>query len=76
MSLLKETQQACKILLESEMVMKMLPLNCVDLTRNDPKHSITEVWCFHLYTHTFFPFMEEVMKNYEWRSRRKMHLSD
>jgi hypothetical protein len=27
----KETQQACKILLESEIVMKSLPQNCVDL---------------------------------------------
>jgi hypothetical protein len=36
MQLRKETQQACKILLGSEMVMKILPINCVDLTRNDP----------------------------------------
>jgi hypothetical protein len=29
--------QVCKMLLESEMVMKMLPLNCVDLTGTDTK---------------------------------------
>jgi hypothetical protein len=31
-SLPKETWQTCKILLESEMVTKILPLKCVDLT--------------------------------------------
>jgi hypothetical protein len=35
MSLPEETQQVCKVLLESEMVMKSLPLMCVDLTWND-----------------------------------------
>jgi hypothetical protein len=32
----KETQKVCIILLESEMVMKILPLKCVDLAWNDP----------------------------------------
>jgi hypothetical protein len=37
MSLPKKTEQACKILLESEMVMKILHLKYVYLTWNGPK---------------------------------------
>lgn len=33
----KEIQQACKILLESGMGMKVLLLKCVHLAGNDPK---------------------------------------
>jgi hypothetical protein len=34
-SLAKEAQQACKTLVESWIVIKILPLKCVDLTWND-----------------------------------------
>jgi hypothetical protein len=36
MSLPKETQETFKTLLESQMVMTVLPLNCDDLTWNGP----------------------------------------
>jgi hypothetical protein len=40
MSLPKETHQACKIPLESEMVTNILSLSCVDLIWNDPQGTI------------------------------------
>jgi uncharacterized membrane protein len=47
MSLPNNIQQACKILLESEIAMKILHLSCVDFTWNDP---------FMKYIYTTVPF--------------------
>jgi hypothetical protein len=42
LSLSKETQWVCKMLLESSMVMEILLLNCADLTQH---HSMTQTYC-------------------------------
>lgn len=52
---METTQQAYKILLESEIVMKMLTLKCDNLTWNDPLTKLYQSQTKHI---------DEIMKSY------------
>jgi hypothetical protein len=58
MSLPVETQQVCKIVLECMIVMKILPLSCIDFTWHDPPLTTSDDYFSQTTKHISEPLME------------------